>query len=245
MRNSFISDAGDLCPFISHDIFNYSTNISLKNKYVYVETPKVACSTIKVTLQKMELGVLDSGDEDSNINWHDRESSPLLQPSQISNLKSFLLRDDIYKFCFVRNPYGRLLSAYLNKIAGNKPQKRNLLLQLGYNPTDLSKSISFETFVDAVVEQPISMMNIHWRTQYYQTFQDGIEYDFIGRFESFNDDFSNVLNVLYGENKPIITNDFRHKTSANDQIIEHYTDTLKNKVYEKFKIDFEYFGYAR
>lgn len=243
MREKFIREAGDLCRHISHEVFNYSTSISLKHNYLYVETPKVACSTIKVTLQKKELGDADSGVEDSNINWHDRDSSPLLKPSQIVDIKDFLLRKDIYKFCFVRNPYARLLSAYLNKIVGNKPQKKKLLLQLGYNPTDLSKVISFDEFIDAVIQQPVAMMDIHWRTQYFQTFQDGIEYDFIGRFESFDVDFFQVLFDLFGSKKPTITNDFRHMTSANDQVSHYYTRSLKNKVYEKFKIDFEYFDY--
>ena len=34
---------------------NYGVHISLKHKYIFVETPKVACSTIKMTLHRMEL----------------------------------------------------------------------------------------------------------------------------------------------------------------------------------------------
>lgn len=245
MNDNFISDAGDLCPHITHDNFDYSTNISLDNKYIYVETPKVACSTIKVTLQKTERGEETGEEEKGHNNWHDRSASPLLKPSQIPDIKKFLLRDDIYKFCFVRNPYARLLSAYLNKIAGGKQQKKKLLLQLGYNPTDLSRNIEFDEFVDAVIQQPVSIMDRHWRTQYYQTFQDGIGYNFIGRFESFNEHFSHVLKVLFEERDAGISNDFRHMTGADDQVSNFYTKSLKDKVYDKFEIDFSYFGYQR
>lgn len=237
-----MNDVADICPFIDHMDFNYSMSISLNNKYLYVETPKVACSSIKATLQKIEYKDTFSTHKEF-INWHDRDASPLLKPSQIFNIKKFIDRDDIYKFCFVRSPYSRLLSAYLNKIYKDKPQKRMILLQLGRNPNDLSHFISFEEFVDAVIEEPISMMDRHWRTQYYQTFQKGIDYDFIGKFESFDKDLFSVLGTISHNYKPYLTNVLGHITGADDKLEKFYTKSLKKKVYEKYAIDFEYFGY--
>lgn len=34
---------------------SYAVHVSLKHKYIFVETPKVACSTVKMTLQRLEL----------------------------------------------------------------------------------------------------------------------------------------------------------------------------------------------
>ena len=44
---------------LNNATINYSINVSLQHKHIYVETPKVACSSIKTTLQKLELNQPD------------------------------------------------------------------------------------------------------------------------------------------------------------------------------------------
>ena len=91
---------------------NYLINISKTYKYVYLETPKVACSTIKRTFQKAEVTAL-GGEVAKNI--HDKNLSPLLSPLDIQNgLDSMFEGDEFFRFSFVRNPYSRILSAYLD-----------------------------------------------------------------------------------------------------------------------------------
>jgi hypothetical protein len=211
---------------------------------MYIETPKVACTTIKSILHKLEL-------EDVTIfgngytNWHDRSVSPLLSPIQIGDVKKFISRDDIYKFCFIRNPYSRLLSVYLNKIVCNKPPKRIILQQLGYNLNEIERELSFSEFVDAVVDQPIMFMNLHWRLQYYQTFQTAISYDYIGRLESFDKDIEVVLSNISQDYRLYLGTENDHATNATSLLQDYYTKSLANKVYNKYKIDFEYFNYSK
>lgn len=112
---------------LSPEIFIYSTHISLKHNYLYVETPKVACSTIKKTLQTMEVENVNFHRDNPNIKVH--ENSLLLSPSSVGDFQK-LLNSEIFKFCFSRNPYTRLLSAYLQKICTNRPQKKLILRQL-------------------------------------------------------------------------------------------------------------------
>jgi len=223
--------------------FNYAVNISLRYKYVFVETPKVACSTIKHTLQKLELGDPDLlWDEFEDI--HVRDLSPLLKPSQV-NITTIIDSSDYFKFCFVRNPYTRLLSAYLEKIKGNKSQKKRILAQLGYNLEDINQQISFEDFVNAVAAQPISVMDLHWRVQYYQTFQDSINYSYIGKLEEFDDDFLVVLDRLgIKDNDQYVSKEQRHKSDANSSIEDYYTEAIRDIVFTKYKKDFDYFGYS-
>ncbi len=161
-QKSFNQAAAKYCPQVPVAAFDYGLNMSLRHSYVYVETPKVACSSIKSTLLRLELddpGFYRVDFEDV----HNRAFSPLLKPSQIGDLDQFLARSSIFKFCFVRNPYSRLLSAWLDKIAGNRKQKAQVLLQLGHDPNRLDREISFEKFVRAVVAQPVSVMDPHWR----------------------------------------------------------------------------------
>jgi len=243
--SDFYDESSLYAKFTTFEEFNYSLHISLKHRYIYVETAKVACSTIKLTLQRLEL---------ENINFtrerfqdiHNREFSPLLRIQQIPNFPSFIENPSYFRFCFVRNPYTRLLAAYLNKIEGNSRLEKELILQqLGYNRRDLAISVSFAEFVAAIEAQPPSMMNNHWRHQYYSTFQDSINYQFIGRLENFNDDFSYVLERLGKGTHKYYTPEVRHQTSSASKLREYYTEDLVNKVYALYEKDFLYFGYDK
>lgn len=222
--------------------FIYSLNISLQYKYVYIETPKVACSTIKTTLQRLELDEPSFTRKDFE-DLHKRDFSPLLNVKQIPDINAFVQRKDIFKFCFVRNPYDRVLSAYLDKIAGNTQHKKEILLELGRNENALDTKVSFSQFINVLSKQTIVNMNTHWKPQYYQTFQDYIEYDFIGKFENISEDFEKVGTNISPDFHKYYTTEKRHSTNANTKINEYYTDDLKKRVYAIYEKDFEYFGY--
>lgn len=221
--------------------FDYSINISLKYNYLYTETPKVACSTVKSILQKMELKDPDFHREDFE-DIHDRQFSPLLKPSQVGDFEK-LLNSGIFKFCFSRNPYSRLLSSYLEKICGNKPPKHQILNHLGKTASSIAEDISFDQFVNVVCELPISDMNPHWRVQYHQTFQQSIDYDFIGKSEAFPSDLHYVLNRLDGNYRRYLTDERRHAKGSGNRLLDFYTPSLAKMVQVKFQKDFEFFGY--
>lgn len=229
---------------VNRDEFEYDINISLKHKYIYVETAKVGCSTIKDALQRMELDYPELIRDDFE-DIHNRKKSPLLRPMQTWGLDRLLENPDYFVFCFVRNPYTRILSAYLDKIVKSYPQKKQILIAMGYDPSDLSKEVSFQNFVDVVCSQSVSEMNPHWRVQYYQTFQDCIHYDFIGKLENFEHDTAYVFRKVKMNYTNYYRSEIRHATKSKKFLCEFYSDSLKEKVYQKFKIDFEYFGYDK
>ncbi|WP_139559616.1 sulfotransferase family protein [Methylotetracoccus oryzae] len=238
----FCESAGRYARYVPVETFNYGLNISLKHRYVYVETPKVACSTIKLTLQRLELQDEDFHHEQS-ADMHKRQYSPLIGPTQVGDLAKFLSRGDLLKFCFVRNPYTRFLSCYLDKIVGNATQKIQILRQLGYDPSSLQTEISFEQFFAAVEAQPISVMDPHWRIQYYQTFQDAITYDFVGRFETFEADFHHIGRLVSPDFQKYYKVEDRHRTSTNVNLTRYYDADLQRRVYERYRKDFDAFGY--
>jgi len=231
------------CKNVPFRNFDYAINISLKYKYIFAETPKVACSGIKTILQKIEMN-------NPKLYWenfediHNRELSPLKKPSEVENFDLLIKDKNYFKFCFVRNPYDRLLSAYLDKIIRGRPQKRAILLHLGKDKDNLNQYISFEEFVTAVCEQDILKMNPHWRIQYYQTFQDTIKYDFIGKLENYNKDIQYVLSKIVNNFSQYISDERRHATKANTLINKYYTPKIIKMVQKKYAIDFEYFKYS-
>jgi dermatan 4-sulfotransferase 1 len=226
--------------------FNYAVHVSLKYKYIFVETPKVACSTIKMTLQGMELEESNFKREESYA-LHAREFSPLLALQHIPNFERFFDKKDFFLFCFVRNPYSRLLSCYLDKIEKPKDNfsfKKNILKSMGLDENKIEYQISFEDFVLAVERQDSLEMDYHWRQQTYLTCQDVIKYNYIGRLEMFSDDFFSIGKSL----SPAFSNYYkvaiRHKSGANDLMKKYYSDDLYERVYKIYEMDFINFSYS-
>src|SRR6476646_383541 len=67
------------------DDYFYHIHISLNHKFMYFETPKAACSTIKVVLQRLELR--DPSFFLPRPLVHERYYSPLLSPAQIGSFR--------------------------------------------------------------------------------------------------------------------------------------------------------------
>ena len=260
---------------LSSPFAQYAINISLKYKYLFFETPKVACSTIKATLIQAEL--------EDNVNFSDldklhiRKHSPLISINQIGNPLTFINRKDIFKFCFVRHPFSRILSVYLEKIKNNKNIRikkqvllsgkknksidlkfLNAILNIPYlknfkliyqiiekieTKIIINKPLHFKDFVHSICNQSISEMNPHWKVQYYHTCHDIIIYDFIGKFESFEQDFSRLSKLLNINIDSYLKSIISHQTNATKLINEYYTPDLKKMIYDKYKIDFVHFKY--
>jgi hypothetical protein len=242
IRDDYESDVASLHPNLPLAEFTHAINISLKHKYIWMENPKSACSTILLALRRLELGNADL----SYINWgdiHAREYSPLLNARQVGTFSSFSKSKDVLKFCFVRDPYSRLVSTYLNKIEEDQPEKDIIVEKLGIAEKRSSVFISFGRFIDAIVEQDFIDMNKHWRPQYYQTAQEGINYDFIGKFENFERDIRTVGKRISDDFNSYIPATRYNSTESERVIGVLITPALKERIREKFALDFEAFGY--
>ncbi len=221
----------------------HHTFISLKYNYLYAVNPKVGCSTIKRLLIEAEYeGKVQLYEEPAYVHYF--EFLPLLNARQVGDFKAFVQRKDIFKFCFVRNPFTRLLSCYLDKIQKRKPENTTLMIETGLGLYS-EKVLSFEEFIEAIIAQPIRHMNPHWRTQYYITFQEGIQYDLIGRFERFESDLRAVSEQIGIDFDRYYLTQTSHATGASAQLEAFYTPDLVKKVVTKFEIDFDYFGYSK
>lgn len=221
--------------------FVYSVHISLQRQFVYVEVPKAGSSTIKGTLIKSELA--QQGFEfSSRRHIHLREFSPLLNPMQVGDFDALMASQDIFKFCFVRNPYDRLLSGYLDKIAKPSEQRELLYRQLGLADS-ADRTLTFTAFVEAIAAQPLKQMDNHWRPQFYQTFQNKIDYDFVGKTESLHDDILEVGRRIGVDFAPYLKDERSHAQRASSRLGEFMTDKTQAIILDKYRQDFEYFGY--
>lgn len=216
--------------------------ISLKNRYAFHTVGKAANSTVKHLLYQLDL---------QNVpvkmpSVHDRASSPLLSPYQLSGKDHdwVFTSDDFFKFTFVRNPYSRLLSCYLDRILCLNSRPYFELLRIlgkekGYKP-------SFDEFINAICSQTTFQQNNHWRVQYDDTLMSKVNYDFIGKQENFASDFSYVYKRITGMDIKIEllkTNASPTKTSSEKRLSTYWNKSLVQKVQLKYENDFNHFDY--
>lgn len=211
---------------------------SRRHRFLYVANPKVGCSSIIWTLRRFESGDPNAvPDRVGDI--HDRAGSPLLRFSDL-DAPDALEGPGLLRFTFVRNPFDRLMSCYLQKIVRETPERATLLELLDRPPRDTGR-IDFDEFVGAVAEQPPEAMDPHWRIQSRQTLQDLIDYDFIGRFEHFDRDLAELGRRISPGFDAFIHAERRQATGAKPtERISPATAATIRRVYAE---DFERFSY--
>lgn len=223
---------------------NYNINISLKHKYVYFENPKVACSSIKKTLINYELGELSN--RWGNVIHQPLFHSAFVKPYQLKEETFWeIINDPKYlKFSFVRSPYSRALSCYLQKIktkASGYEQIKPFLTD-----SEIVSNISFQRFLEIVDEMDCYDMNSHFRPQTQQLFFKQINLGFIGKLENFNQDFANVLSKISGEDEPPITHIFSaHQTNACSKLDGYLTPEIIDLINRIYSDDFTHYGYQK
>lgn len=220
---------------------NYLINWSHKLKIIYVETPKVGCTTIKQVLQYSEVDGVEANIPDY---VHNKKQSPLMSPSvDTEKFLHCLQGDDYLTFSFVRNPYTRILSAYLDKIVGQSGKVNHIQKEMGINPA--VHTPSFEEFLDLLSNQNTVDINPHFAPQTFLLGYRSVRYDFIGRFENFNDSIAQLVSSKNLQVPPGVNERGQvHATHAGKKTHEHFTPRSIKLVQSLYYDDFRYLGYG-
>lgn len=189
-----------------------------KKKYVYFQNPKVAASSIKASIYE------------ENVN-DDGSIHTIMEKKMSRRWKKKW--DSYYKFVFVRNPFERIYSCYENKyhdpskwIGQKQPFKYYLF---GY----LSRDNGFDEFVKKACKIPDCLMDQHLKPQYLLIYKkDKINVDFVGKYETLNEDFENVRKKFGFKKLPHLNQSKRRNW------MDSYTLELAEIVYERYKEDF-------
>jgi len=218
---------------------DYLCNIGAAHSFLYYETPKVACSSIKWTLQLLEGG--SPANPPSDV--HDKSRSTLKGALSCGwTFEEIFASPRLFRFTFVRNPYARALSCYLEKIVADEEERGRHQQWLGFSQREPVSFLEFLRAVDRIAERD---RDIHWRSQAALINDRHIHYHYIGRFESLQRDFRHVLEQLDidGEGVPLMDVS-HHKTNAAARLREFYgpaETALAQKIYH---LDFLRYGYS-
>ncbi len=154
--------------------------VSDEHRFIYCAIPKVAGSSL---IEWFLALVGDDGCKTRNkrayaVPRHGLGRKPPWQRKRC-------LRD-YYKFAFVRDPWSRLVSAYLDKlVAGHnylhRPALKVMRLVRGRRPAE-GAGISFREFVSYLTTRRLNRENRHWRPVSW--FLGETEFDFVGPMDN-------------------------------------------------------------
>lgn len=225
------------------DFYSHSY-ISVRNKYFFHSVGKAANSTVKHYLYTEEL----KGTGIKYRTVHERLNSPLVSPFQLdeSLLSEVLYSERYFKFTFVRNPYSRILSCFLDRIQDKRSAPYKELVR--WAGCEVGYDFEFNEFVELICAQSDYEQNNHWRLQYADAMCGLINYDFIGKQETFSIDMGSVWGKIFPAS---LIEDFSainkspSKTDSRKRLNEYWSEDLMSKFSSRYEKDFEYFGYKK
>jgi hypothetical protein len=207
---------------------------SRRLRYVYVQNCKCASSTVRATLWAAEHGLGLAGPPGAPHRMVD--GVPFVDdPRRWEHV------EDEFVFTIVRNPYVRVLSAYLDKIVRHRGPlawgRFAAAHGLGDGP------LAFGDFLRLVAATPEDQMDVHWRPQSCCLAPSVVPYDFIGSMETFQADIAHVLHRIFGDRVPL-RDIVHHRTGSSGQLAQHYGSEEIRLVRQIYAADFANLGYS-
>tara|TARA_B110000046_G_C13019699_1_gene410441 strand:- start:167 stop:3526 length:3360 start_codon:yes stop_codon:yes gene_type:complete len=226
-----------------------------KQSFIFVYNPKVACTNWKCILRYI------NGHKEDYLNSsiaHNQELSGLCFISELSNPSDILSSSGVKKYSFVRSPYTRVLSAYLNKIEPYIEETRSANDDNSYfyrvycnvenyriKNFPAEKQVNFFCFLHWIqnVEDTYTL-NEHWLSQTALLRLDKVSYDFIGRFETLEQDAKMLLTKIECDVEfPSQSKIQFAPTNANEKIKKYYSEREVELVNNIYAHDFDALGY--
>jgi hypothetical protein len=189
----------------------YNITVCHEKRFVWFRVAKVGTRTIYDLLSK------------ANVNLDAEHPYDIFYPVRAYQ--------DYFKFAFVRNPWDRLVSCWLNKVVDSN--------HFGFSGPQLTKMSEFSNFVDFVSGLNSENCDPHLRLQCRLI--DLNQIDFLGRLESIDKDLFEVFRIL---SIPLMDIERRNVSSDRNPYWYYYDNELIEKVYQIYCRDIQIFGYS-
>ncbi len=153
--------------------------------------------------------------------------------------------EDYFRFCFVRNPWDRVVSCYVEKIKQDPeyttPFFRNGVF-VGFLDYGVFRAgMSFERFAEAVAGIPDREADRHFRSQATFVTDDAgqLLVNFVGKLEQSETDFPHVLRRLGRDTSAVP----HLNQSSHGDYRSFYTPRTLELIRRRYEKDIELFGY--
>lgn len=203
-----------------------------ERNFFYNRVPKVANSSIITALATASsVGRLTAVESKSFF----------INPSEMNSWQVEKLIGGGFKFVFVRNPYTRILSAYLDKIV----RRKYFSIEGKLAKSTLHSKTRTPTFGEfcTYLECEGLYANAHWAPQKDLLLLPVDLFDYIGRFENLASDISAVMSRIYSYGNFDLTQKGPPQTNAGALLEKYYTCAQLDRVAMLYASDFELFGY--
>ncbi|XP_074653567.1 carbohydrate sulfotransferase 10-like [Tubulanus polymorphus] len=223
------------------------------HKILYCEIPKVGTSIWRYTLlhttgklRTTNLSLINNLDTKQSIYLTSldliRPLSSYSQDEKTERLKTY------FKFLFVRHPFERLLSAYLDKIVRKYDKGyadlEPMIIRSARNDVKPGDRATFKEFAEFILLHYVD--DIHWASYERLCRPCDIAYSFIGKYgDTVENDFKLVQNRFHLEPELAKTATLPH-TYSSEKLNKYYKDLpqkLIDDLYEEYKADFILFDY--
>jgi Sulfotransferase family len=222
-----------------------------EHRLIYICVPKCASTTIKMALSR-----LGGRSPASSAQLHKRRYSGLNSPVRagLTTFHRLATSPGTLRFSFVRNPYARLVSAWADKFQ-NKPlipgdsfidqylTHRSAIDPLLPEGSDCT--LSFDQFARFACATADRRVDPHWHLQSDLISMPGVTLDFVGKVESFDKDFTRVLDHVGADDQLRRASDIRLNPSQHRPWQSYYSGDLADAVYRAYERDFDRFDYLR
>ncbi len=202
--------------------------------YIYVQNWKCGSSTVRSTLWAAEHEMGRAAPPGS-------PHKPSQEAPFISDPCRWEQVDDHFVFTIARNPYVRVLSAYLDKIRNHRDQ--NVWSRFAAQNALGDRALEFRDFLEIVAATPEGEMDPHWRPQHCNLVPSLIPYDFIGSLENFDADLAYVLGRIFPDRAVPIRDYKPHQTGSASKLAQYYGPEEVRLVREIYGRDFVELGY--
>jgi hypothetical protein len=212
-------------------LVNSRTLIDTKHKFVYSRVPKAANSSVVATLY-LEDDIKSLPASVEHLKCRDKRLVDLSR-HEVERIEA-----EYCKFTFVRNPYTRLASCYLDKFKRPHPVGDRARRLMGLKG---SAEVGFDQFLDFLETDRGRLLDAHWARQIELMAFPLAKYDFIGSVENIEQDLPRLLDLLHISKKPRRFSP--HRTPSKD-FLQNCTPSQLRRILNIYQPDFLAFSYS-
>ena len=151
-------------------------------------------------------------------------------------------------FTFVRHPFSRLLSAFKNKLEHNRNSnyeqlRKEIVKKYRKVKSNKTKLPTFKEFIRFILDGG-NLKDPHWIPIYLRIFACKLEYDFLGKVETFSQDTTYLMNRFSWRGLSTI---WKNKSNYTNDKSKYFSQITKNelmRLYSLYRNDFLLFNYT-